>query len=241
MLVKGVMTQMSGSLGGITAGHAQGGIYLRARAIPVNPSSTYQAQIRSAMTAMATRWTQTLTAAQREAWALYGANVATTNRLGDVIFLSGQQWYIACNVPRVGGDAKISGISTPIVDDAPTTFDRGDPGALGITTLGEAGGLALAIGGAPAWAAIDDAYILVYQGKPISAGRNFFAGPYRLVTIEPGDSVTPLTSITVPAAAFTAAGWTITEGQRCAFAAAVTYPDGRLTSRVRLGPEDVAA
>lgn len=239
MLVKGLMTQMSGSLGGITAAHAKGGTYLRARTIPVNPASAYQGQVRNAVTQLAQAWGQSLTPAQRAAWDLYGANVTTTNRTGDVINLSGQQWFIATNTPRLQAVSKLSA-SLTVVEDAPVIFDRGDPGSLTIDSIGEAGGISITVGGSPDWAADADAIAFVYVGRPIGAGRNFFAGPYRLALAEPGN-VVPVTSLDLDDVTLTNEAWTITEGQAVAVAVAVQQADGRLSSRIRLGPAPVDA
>ncbi|KKM06452.1 hypothetical protein LCGC14_1743870, partial [marine sediment metagenome] len=48
MLFKsGLITQGSGSIGGLTASHNRGGMYFRARTIPTNPATSFQTVVRN--------------------------------------------------------------------------------------------------------------------------------------------------------------------------------------------------
>lgn len=231
-----LVTQISGSIGGMTGAHNRGGLYLRARAIPVNPSTGYQQQVRSALTALVNRWTTILTAAQRVAWNLYGANVSVIDKLGDTRFLTGQQWYLACNTPRNQYFQKYLINTVPIVDDAPTLFDRGD-----FTTpsfaMDAVTGLTVTFDNTDDWANEDDAMLLLYQGCPVNGSRGFFKGPYRLLTSIAGNATTAPTSPAVFApAALAAVGFPIAEAQANWLGVAVTRADGRLTTRRILGP-----
>jgi hypothetical protein len=233
-------TAISGSVGGITWARSSQGYYMRSRVTPVNPNTSYQQQIRSALTTLASRWGDTLSTAQRTAWNTYAGAITVINRLGQSVLLSGQQWFTACNSPRIQADAKI-GTSLGIIDDGPTTLNRGDPGSLSITSLGAAAGVVIGVAGSPLWSADDDAYALVFQGKPVGAGRNFFAGPYRLIHAESGNSGVPVTSIGINAGTFTSNGWTLVEGQKSAIVVAIAQADGRLSSRVNIELATIAA
>jgi len=230
------MTQASGSIAGVTYAHTKGGVlYRRSRAIPTNPATTYQTQVRNTMAGIVNAWINILTAAQRNAWDLYAANVLVTNPLGDAVPISGQNWYIACNVPRVQADSKLS-TTLARVDDAPTVFNRGTFSAI-TATIGEAAGLSISFNTGDAWVSEDGASMLIFEGRPLSAGRTFFKGPYRLVATIDGDSGAPPTSPhVVTAAVLTANGFTVTEGQKVALAAAVVRADGRLSTRQLLAP-----
>ena len=86
MLIKSqLITQASGSIGGLVGSHNAGGMYFRARTIPVNPGSAAQIAVRNIVAQLTAAWTADLTAAQRTAWQTYADNVPTTNRLGDSI------------------------------------------------------------------------------------------------------------------------------------------------------------
>lgn len=235
-----IATQISGSVGGTTYAHNKGGMYMRARSIPTQPGSGNQLAVQAAFTQLVTAWSSTLTSVQRAAWDLYAQNVPVTNKLGDSITNSGQNWYIAANTPRLQADTKLSATLSTIAS-GPTTFDRGDF-TTPVATYSEASGLSLAFTAADAWNNADGAAMFIYQGAPQNAGVNFFKGPFLLVGVIEGDSGTPPTSpFTVSAANLTTLGYTVTEAQNIWTAVAVTQADGRLSSRRVLGPDAVAA
>lgn len=172
MLFRGLLVgAASGKMGALVASHNKGGQYMRARVTPSGAVATpAQGVVRNAMSSLATAWSQDLTADQRLAWADYALNVPGTNRIGDPIQLSGQNWYIACNVPRLQA-------GLPRVDDAPTIFDRGTPlfPSLGVVQNDTAG--TITFGGTITAAAS----ILVYQGHPFNIGRSKYYGSFQLV------------------------------------------------------------
>lgn len=222
MLVKGVLTQMSGSLGGITASHNRGGMYLRARTIPTDPSSFFQQSVRSLLGQLANLWQNTLTLAQRTAWDTYAANIVVTNPLGDPTNLTGFQHYIRSNVPRVQA-------GFPRVDDGPTIFDIGDFTAPSLSvSAGNTLSVAFTVG--DDWVGEDDAALLVLASRQVAPTINFFKGPYRLAGSIDGDSVTPPTSPASVTSPFTYAA-----GNKAFLATRVTRADGRLSQIVRIG------
>jgi hypothetical protein len=234
-----IMTQASGSIGGTTFSHAKGGVmYQRARAIPVNPSSTYQVQIRNIVSGLASFWASALTQAQRDTWDMYAQNVPVTNKLGDSITLSGQNWFIGANTLIGQLVTKLTLTVAPITS-APTTFDRGTQPIDGVPTYSEASGLSLVFDDSQSWVDEDDAFLLIFQGRPRGAGRNFFKGPWRLVGVIAGDSVTPPSSpFVIGAAQLTILGWTVTEGENVATRVVLLRADGRYSSGLIL-PSDI--
>lgn len=234
-----LVTQASGSVGGTTYAHTSSGLYMRARSIPVNPNSGNQLQVRAALTALVTRWTSVLTAAQRAAWDLWAANTPYTNPLGDSFNISGQNAYIGANVPRQQAIDKLS-LGIALVDAAPTVFDRGDF-TTPVPTWSEASGLSAAYTNTDDWAGEAESALLVYQGRPANPSRNFFKGPWRLVGAVEGDPTPPTSPLTVSAANLTTLGYTITEGQNDWLAAVVVRADGRYSSRRLVGPTAVGA
>lgn len=235
-----VATQLSGSIGGITYTRTRSGMVQRARTVPVQPNSGAQLQVRSALTQLVTRWTETLTPTQRAAWDLYAANVPVVNPLGDSINNTGQNWYIACNVPRLQAKAKLSGL-IDLIDDAPTIFNRGDFTSP-VPTWTETSGLSTAFTNADAWANEDASLMLLYEGLPQNPARNFFKGPFRLIGFLLGSSSSPPTTPNViSAATLTSLGYTITELQRVWLKVVVSREDGRLSSPRIIGPNAVGA
>lgn len=232
-----LVTQMSGSVAGTTYAHTKSGLYQRARSIPVNPNSGNQLEVRAAMTSLVAAWTEILTAAQRTAWDLYAANVPVVNTLGDSFNLSGQNWYIAANVPRLQAISKLAATIARI-DDAPTIFDRGD-----FTTptfvADEVTGIDVTYTNSDAWAAAVENVLLVYQGRPQNPSRNFFKGPWRLIGQVEGAVVPPTPPLNISAATLASLGFVISDAQREWLAFAVSRSDGRLSTRRLVGPETV--
>lgn len=226
-----IVTSASGSIGGATYSRAKGGgMYRRARAIPTNPSTGLQAQVKTAMQLLVNNWLNVLTQGQRSLWDLYGSEVPTTDKLGQTLTLSGQNWYIACNVPRLQVLFKF-GLTIAAVNTPPQIFNRGDLDTV-TTAYDETTGLELTTADGQDWEAEDDSWLLVYQGRPQNASRTFFKGPYRLVGAFEGDTATPTTGpFQVTAADLVTNGYAVTAGQRYSTAVAVTRADGRLTTR----------
>ena len=183
MLVKGSMvTEMSGSLGGITAARNKGGQYLRARATPVDPNTQPQQTARAAMTQLVTAWIEDLTEQQREAWRIYAENVTTTNRLGDTISLSGQNWYIGCNTPRIR-----AGLAR--VDDAPTVYDQASLAPVSIAVTGQ--DLDVTFDDTASWVNQAGSALLVQTSPQQNPTKLFYKGPFTFTTAILGDDTTP--------------------------------------------------
>ena len=182
-----ILTQVSGSIGGATYSHNRGGLYVRARAIPTDPGSSFQIAVRNAMSTLTTRWKSTLTAANRAAWDTYALNTPVTDKFGDSILLSGQQHFIRSNLPRLQAGASI-------VDAGPTTYGLGSLNAVTLTATESSPIYSLAYDDTEAWCDEDDSHMLMYVSRPVSPTVNYFKGPFRFVAKEDGDSVTPPTS-----------------------------------------------
>jgi len=223
-----LLTAGSGSIGGATLSHNKGGMYLRARAVPTNPNTARQTAVRSALAALSIRWSTILSAAQREAWNLYAANVPVTNLLGESINLSGQQMYIRSNVPALQ-----AGLSS--IDSGPTEFNLGDYTQPSIDSTNAAGGtIDISFDDNDAWVGEAGAYMLLYGGKPQGVGRNFFKGPFRYLGKITGDDVAP------PAPPETvSSAYTLSIGNLLWVRAQVIRVDGRLSTPTILGPATI--
>lgn len=223
MLFKsGLVTQASGSFGGLTASHNRGGMYLRARTIPTDPATEFQTVMRANMQSLANHWLGTLTPAQREGWATYAANVTLTGPLGDQINVSGMNMYCRSNLCILQ-----AGMTR--VDGFPTVFTLGEftlPTA--IAGDGTANEIDVTFLNTDEWANEDDAAMLVYGSREQNPTINFFKGPYRLAGTIDGDSVTPPTS---PAAITSA--FNLTADNYVHSMVRVVRADGRLSAPFR--------
>lgn len=168
-----LLAEASGSVGGSTWSHNWAGKYIRERVTPTNPNTPQQQSLRSAMNYMANRWKNTLTAAQRDGWTTYAANVGMYDRLGAVIYLTALNHYVRSNFLRATG--------LPPIDNAPTIFNIG---SLATPTC------SAFVQGPPSTIDInfditDDWYLLaggklaIYAARPQLTTVNFFKGPYR--------------------------------------------------------------
>lgn len=180
-----LLAAASGSLGGTTAAHNAGGQYLRRRAIPVNPQTGYQTNVRNAMGAAADRWTTALTEAQREAWRTWAAGITVQNTLGQSIKLSGFQHYVRINqlaLYSAGATTTLGGFA--ITDTAPSGTVIGPSSqivAAGITrTAGPPAVVTLAVDlqDVPV-----DGAVAVWLSPPVGVGKHFWKGPYILVDV----------------------------------------------------------
>lgn len=182
-----LLTDASGSIGGMTAARNRGGMYLRSRVTPVNPNTTFQQTVRSLVSALASIWVNTLTKVQRDAWTAYAEHVQVPGKLGSMITITGLNMYVRSNVPiQQAGFARL--------DEAPTIFDLGDytlPVIAG-TAAGQQVGVVFT--DTDDWVGEDDAAMLVYVSRPQNPSVNFFKGPYRFAGSVDGDGTTPPTS-----------------------------------------------
>lgn len=188
-----VLTQASGSVGGLTYAHNKGGMYTRARSIPTDPASAFQQAMRNAVSQLVTRWSATLTQAQRDAWEVYGVNVPVTDRLGDTITISGLSWYVKCNTVRQQS-------SLSVIDAAPVVFTRESLSNPSFTATASTDLASVSFTNTDGWANESGGALLAYFSRPQSVGINFFKGPYRFAgkVVGAGTPPTSPASIALP-------------------------------------------
>lgn len=221
-----VYSQASGSIAGVTYSHNRGGLYTRARKTPTDPNSTRQQAVRVQMGVLAPAWAG-MTAAQRAAWNEYGANVAMTNKLGQSVYLTGQQHFVRSNVPRLQ-----AGVAMILA--APVIFDLGTFTPPTIASASDTPELTIGYTNTDDWAIAVGGYMLVYQGAPQGAGRSFFRGPFRYAGKEAGAVVPPTSPFDATPQ------FTMTAGQLQWVQVRFIQTDGRLSLPVVLGPEAIA-
>lgn len=221
----GGVASISGSVGGTTYSHNRGGAYMRTRAVPTNPNTTFQQVIRSAVAQLASLWTTTLTDAQRAAWETYADNVLLPNALGDMINIGAVAHYIRSNVPRL--QTYITDVDR--VDDGPTSFNLGDytpPVVASLTSSGRQ--WSITFNDADDWANEDGAVMYLYGSREQNPGVNYFKGPYRFMGAIQGNSTTPPTS---PHAATNP--FDVAVGNKAFMRACVSRADGRYSTPFR--------
>lgn len=217
-----IFAQASGSIAGMTFSHNRGGQYVRSRVTPTDPGTPLQVVVRSAMTSLSARWIDTLTAVQRADWRTYAANVEMTNRVGDAVFLTGQQHYVRSGIPRIQ-------IGTTPIDDAPTVFNLGDfsPPSFFPTATPD---FDVTFDNADAWASETGSFMTFYASAQQSPSIIYHKGPYRYVGAIQGDDTTPPTSPHT-----FSSSRTLTVGNIVFARSRVSRIDGRLSGNIDLG------
>lgn len=171
----------SGSIAATTYSRNRFGPYIRNRAIPVNPSTSAQAAVRSRFGTRVAAW-RGLTAAQRAQWNTQAALITLVDSLGNTYTPSGAQFYASVNLNRsICGNAELT--APPIVDTPP---------AIATATLTAAGGtpsLSLAFT-API---VAGDFVVVQATAPSSAGRSFFGrSEYKQIAVLDSTDTTPV-------------------------------------------------
>lgn len=225
MLFKsGIVTQISGSIGGLTGSHNIGGMYFRGRGIPVNPDSARQQNARAGLTNAVNRWTDVLTPGNRNTWRNYAAATPTIGPLGDSRSVSGQNMYIASQSLVANLNAQLA-TALPNLTGGPGINNLGDytPVAIAYTT---GTSVELTFDANDDWANEDDSVMIVQGGAfGVNTSRNFFKGPWQLRAVIAGDATTPPTS---PATINLNPFWTA--GQKTYCRVRVLRADGRLSA-----------
>ncbi len=182
------------------------------------PDENSQAKVRAALAVLTARWSQTLTAAQRTAWNLYGASVAMKNKLGETIYLTGFNHYIRSNsiLASVGGT---------IVDAGPTIFELPEKDAtIAVTVEIHETRANLTFDDTAEWVDEDGGVLWIFEGRPQNPQRNFFNGPFIGIKDKAGSSGDPKTS----PEHFTHLQ-VLTTGQRVWYKFRIQRADGRLS------------
>ena len=191
-----LLTQASGSVGGLVFSHNAGGMYIRARVTPTNPNSPQQIVVRNAVSFLANFWNNGLTQLQRRIWDTYAENTKVTNRIGDQVFISGMAQYVRSNTGRIQANLARA-------DDGPGVFNIGQNTRPSIDSFSEAtqlGSLNFDNGAlTDEWANEVGGFLFVFISRPQNTSINYFRGPYRLVAVVVGDPVPPVSPILINA------------------------------------------
>lgn len=174
----------SGTVGDTIHSRNASGPYTRPHVIPVQPDTLRQTRIRNRLGLLSVRWGETLTKTQRAAWLTYATNVPVPSVSGRPQFLTGQQMYIRCNMPR-GNPFQFA------VDDGPVIFNQGRFSTPTVETIQFVDLILVLFTGTDEWQSEDGAFMIVQVSDGQSVGTNFFAGPFRESGRIAGDSVIP--------------------------------------------------
>jgi hypothetical protein len=111
-----LLSDASGSVGGLNASHNKGGPYLRAKPHPKNTPTTPRSRSRSGLSAFSNHW-RNLSDVLRNRWDTYARNVPIASPNGRPGLLTGYHHFIRSNLSRLS----IPGMVT-VLTYAPTSF-----------------------------------------------------------------------------------------------------------------------
>ena len=186
--MKLLVPPQSGSQQGITASRNRFGQYVRTRAIPVNPSSSAQAQVRARLSTNSAAW-RIITGAQRSGWSGLGISLVRNDSLGQSYSLQGNQAYASVNNNR-----NLCGLAP--VSDAPAISTPVNIVTAALTLSSTA--FSIAFTATPVAAAT---YLAVFASPQRSPGRNFEAD-FRFVKLSTVAQASPLVILTEYTAKF---------------------------------------
>lgn len=116
VLLGGIASQVSGSVGGITFSRNRYGTYMRRRAHPTDSQTVYALDAKSRLGAISRQWSG-LSTPVRNAWSTWAANNPVTDKMGQKQVLAGNAAYMMLN-GRLAA-AGLLEITTPPVAYAP--------------------------------------------------------------------------------------------------------------------------
>lgn len=215
-----LVTQISGSIGGLTGSHNKGGMYFRARSIPINANTEYQQEVRNLMSQVTAAWRDVLTPVQRQAWMDYASGSPLLDALGEERRISGLSHYVRSNVARMQ-----AGLAR--VDAGPTNMGLPTMTPPVITTDVSDSDIDIAFTNSDAWATAVGGAMLVKMSAPQSLSINYWKGPYRYQGLIEGAVVPPTSPATLEPTL------TLVAGLQNFFEVRVCLADGRLSSPFR--------
>lgn len=174
-----LITQASGSIGGATFARNRGGLYVRARSVPVNPNTNLQSQVRGNFAQAVARWNDNLTPAQRDGWNLYAEQVPLTDSLGDPRNVGGLPMYVRSNSFRLL-------LGLPVIDNPPSLFSLPPAGGFqDFPTINTGADPQEWLADLPSagneWLTDLGSSMGVFISRPQNPGVVFYKGPFRYI------------------------------------------------------------
>jgi len=182
-----LVTQASGSIGGMTASRNKGGMYFRSRAMPINPNTPQQAQIRAYMATVALSWTNPTIGIDINGWQDYARNTPLLDSLGETRPIPALAMYCRSMVPRLQ-----AGLDQLLA--APAIDTLSDTGYLWFSASEATQLITVNWLGDPEWTEDAAGGLMLAVSRPQNQSINFFKGPYRYADIVLGDDIAAPTS-----------------------------------------------
>lgn len=174
-----LVSDMRGKLNGSVLSRNTYGSYSRNKVTPVNPSTTYQQNVRSQFTTLTQGW-RALTQVQRDSWISAVNNFIRTNIFGDSQKLTGSALYISIN-------RNLQAIGQSVLTSPPIPGSVFNLTTLSIAADASDNSLDLTFTAAiPAGTSV-----IVEATPPVSAGINFVKSQYRQIAVLTNSDTSP--------------------------------------------------
>ena len=174
------ITNLSGKAGGSVFAHNKGGKYVRNFAVPSNPSTPKQQEVRGSFGGFAGAW-RGLTQSQRDQWNSIAPDYPQVDRFGDAKSISGFNLFISLNQNLRNGD------QSPIFAPLAPTGTAAPLGlaiqAVGLDTTTDTLDFGVLFTFDNMGAVVNDSIILEATA-PVSAGVNNVKNKYRVIQVE---------------------------------------------------------
>ena len=163
----------SGKRGLNVSQNSRNGLVSRALVIPTNPQTDAQMRVRSFLRSVASKWSSTLTQAQRDAWTAEAVQHQSKGRMGQSGPLTGFQLYakINCSLLVIGADEVLTPPAAPVFGVLPVS---------GLSITNAAGVITLKL---TTTASPPDGTML-WGAKPCSQGKDAAPGVVFLGTVD---------------------------------------------------------
>lgn len=179
----------SGKLGDKVFSRNRGGQYIRAYAIPTDPNTAEQQDVRDAMAECKTEW-DGLTDSVRQAWRRYSLAFPRMSTIGVPRPVGGFQEFCRANIPRRQAVNRL-GVTLALVTTPPDLGSAPPDPSPAVVIQSRTFAALIVTQPTPApWLAESGAAMLVYVSGPQTALTNYFTRPYTLFACALGSSTT---------------------------------------------------
>jgi hypothetical protein len=161
------VSEIRGSIGGVTFSRNSHGAYSRNRVKPVDPRTSTQEEVRQYLEICQFQFREVLTENERAAWYAFAQSTPRPNRLGFSTHMSAINWFIAINVMRMRAGEDLTSTAPPV----------GGMVALPILTISAEVGDPVTIA-TPDPVLASDSILTVSLSPPLPPTRNYYTGPW---------------------------------------------------------------
>jgi hypothetical protein len=180
----GGVSDIRGSIGGTTFSRGPAGAYARQRVKPINPATVHQQDRRALVSLLSTYWSATLTPEYRANWNTFAAATNMTNKVGDVVHITGLSHFLRLNALRELAHVGIQAT-------APTATGLADQTIAVITCTAANQHINIDKPTSGFGDTEEKEFILVFAAMPMNAGRTASPAGWRFIGFRQGSATPP--------------------------------------------------